>query len=241
MRFRILVALLILILFIVVFHKKANERIMVSYSGPPIMLAEPAYSGIMTLEQALKKRRSVRQYASTPLELAEVGQILWATQGVSSEKGGYRTAPSAGALYPLETYLVAGEVRGLQPGIYHYDMNKHCLFPMKSGDFRSGLSNTVLGQKPPLNAPASVVLAGVFERTRIKYGYFGDRYVYMEAGHAGQNLCLQAVGLGLSALTIGSIEQEKLQALLGLPVNQTPLYVLPFGHKKEDQTGILKP
>jgi len=149
-----------------------------------IKLPKPVVSSTFSLEQSLAQRRSVRKFKNQPLSLGDIAQILWAAQGITHPSG-YRTAPSAGALYPLEVYLVVGMVDKLYPGIYQYVPRHHSLILMKEGDFREQLSDGALGQRAILRAPAALVIAAVYERTTGKYRKRGIQYVHMDAGHAG--------------------------------------------------------
>src|SRR5690606_4375366 len=141
-------------------------------------------------EQTLSTRRSVREYSDAPLILAQVSQLLWAAQGIT-HPGGFRTAPSAGARYPLETYLIAGKVSGLQTGIYQYVPHSHTLVAKALGEKRVALSQAALQQRAVSQAPVTILLAAVYTRTTGRYGERGMRYVHMEAGHAAQNVALQ--------------------------------------------------
>ena len=178
----------------------------------------------MSLEEAIARRRSVRDFSDTPLTDAEHGQLLWATQGITHRSMGLRAAPSAGALYPLEVYLVT---RG---GVFHYEPRGHQLRQSAANDVRKALFDAAMRQEAVRDAPAVVVLAGVYERTAKKYGARAERYVHMEAGHAAQNLLLQAVSLGLAAVPIGAFDDDGVRTALGLPPAHRPLYLLPVGH-----------
>jgi SagB-type dehydrogenase family enzyme len=156
---------------------------------------------------------------------------LWAAQGITSREG-YRTAPSAGALYPLELHLVAGQVEGLPAGSYRYDPARHLLKNEKSGDMRQAVAAIALQQEWMAEAPAMVVISAVDARTRIKYGNRGARYVLMEVGHAAQNLLLQAVALKLAGATVGAFQDKQLHQLLGLGDEEQPLIILPVGHPR---------
>jgi SagB-type dehydrogenase family enzyme len=182
-----------------------------------------------SLETVLLNRRSVRSYRDEPLILAEVAQLLWAAQGITDPARGYRTAPSAGALYPLEVYLVAGNVEGLPPGVYRYSPGAHSLTPVKTGDQRDALYKAALSQSAVRDAPAVLVIAAVTERTTGKYGERGIRYVHMEAGHAAQNALLQAVALNLGAVVIGAFDDDEVRQAVGMPAAEQPLYVIPVG------------
>lgn len=197
-------------------------------SMAPMALPAPRTDGPMSVEEALSRRRSVRAYAPGSLRIDEVSQLLWAAQGVTSASGG-RTAPSAGALYPLEVLLVAGDVEGFTPGVYRYRPARHALTAVTAGDVRERLADAALGQESVRAGSASLVIAGVYARTTGKYGNRGRRFVDMEAGHAAQNVCLQAVASGLGTVTIGALSEEAVRQVLGLSEDVTPLYVLPVG------------
>lgn len=188
-------------------------------------LPEPADRGRMSLEEVLRRRRSVRELAATPLVAREIGQLLWAAQGVTSPEG-RRTAPSAGALYPLELYLATAA------GVDRYEPAPHRLVRVLTGDRRSGLRAAALGQPAVGEAPAVFVIAAVLARTSGKYGARARRYVNLEAGHAAQNLLLQAVALGLAAVPIGAFDDAAVRRVLELPTGEEPLYLIPVGHPK---------
>jgi SagB-type dehydrogenase family enzyme len=189
-----------------------------------IMLPAPSPKGNLTLEEALAKRRSVREFSDVPLTLEELGQLLWAAQGITHPLG-YRSAPSAGALYPLEVYVI------LREGVYQYDPLEHRLFSHQQGDLRLALHEAALQQEAVLKAPAIFVIAAVYERTEKKYGEErSPRYVHLEAGHAAQNLLLQAVALDLSAVPVGAFYDQKIIEVLSLPADHQPLYLIPVGH-----------
>jgi SagB-type dehydrogenase family enzyme len=194
-----------------------------------IRLPEPRLEDGAELPQLLAKRRSVREFSTTPLNRETVGQLLWSAQGITSEEG-YRTAPSAGALYPLELYLVAGKVEGLETGCYRYAPRSHSLHRVAAGDLRSDLAKAALNQLWIEQAPASFVISAVYSRTTWKYGKRGIRYVQMEAGHAGQNLFLQAVAMGLGSVVVGAFDDDKLKKLLNLSIEAQPLSILPVGY-----------
>jgi SagB-type dehydrogenase family enzyme len=206
-----------------------SESGMLSLQSNIIQLPEPRLESNMSVEQALLNRRSVRSYKNQPLTIAEVGQLLWAAQGVTDKLRGFRTAPSAGATFPFEVYLVAGEVTGLTAGIYQYDYHHHRLLLRREGDFRAKLSESALGQSSITNGAINIVLTGIYERTTQRYGDRGIRYVHIEAGHIAQNVFLQAVALGLGSVPIGAFNDNKVQKRLDIPKNEIPLYILPVG------------
>ena len=195
-----------------------------------ISLPEPVTSGEKSLEALLQQRRSVREYREAALDLSTIGQLLWAAQGITDPQG-YRTAPSAGALYPLELYVVAGNVDDLSPGVYHYHADKHRLEQTETGDLRHILARAALAQPWVKAAAAVVVITAVYDRTTRKYGERGIRYVHMEVGHAAQNLFLQAEALGLAAVVVGAFEDDAVATALKLPTDVQPLMLLPVARK----------
>jgi SagB-type dehydrogenase family enzyme len=188
------------------------------------VLPPPALTSDRSLEEVLALRRSIRSFRATTLTTGELGQLLWAAQGITDE-GGFRTAPSAGALYPLEVYVALAE------GVFHYEPDGHRLVPVDQDDVRSGLQQAALGQQAVGQAPAVFVVTAVYQRTAQKYGpERATRYVQLEAGHAAQNLLLEAVALGLGAVPIGAFDDTKVQQVLSLPGDHEPLYLIPVGH-----------
>lgn len=196
-----------------------------------IRLPEPRRDGAVSLEAALQRRRSVREYAPAPITLAEAGQLLWAGQGVVTADG-KRTAPSAGGTYPLETYLVAGAVAGLASGVYHYRPAALELALVAAGDQRAALAALSMNQECVRTSAVSVLFATVVARTAAKYGANATAYVDMEAGHAAQNVSLQAVALGLGSVMIGAFDEGALAALLQLPAEHRPRYYAAIGRPK---------
>lgn len=197
-----------------------------------ISLPEPKKQSQTSVEEAILKRRSVREYKDEPLSLKEVSQILWSAQGLTAPDWGGRAAPSAGALYPLEVYLVASKVENLTPGVYHFIPQGHKLKRVKESDLSLVLTQSALDQGAVKNAPISLVLTAVFERTTQKYGQRGERYVYMEVGHAAQNVYLQAQSLALGTVVIGAFDDQALSELLNLSSQETPLYIVPVGRER---------
>lgn len=194
-----------------------------------VRLPQPRYSSDVSVEKALLERRSVRSYKDEPLTLSEISQLLWAAQGITEKRMGFRTAPSAGALYPLEIYVVAGKVMNLSQGVYRYRPENHELIQTMTGDKRVELYNAALRQDCIKNAPVVIVISAVFERTTKKYGERGIRYVHMEAGHCAQNIYLQCVVLRLGTVTVGAFDDEAVKKILDLEKNETPLYLMPIG------------
>ena len=194
-----------------------------------VKLPEPARAGRVSVEEALWQRRSERSFVDSSLSLAEAGQVLWAAYGVNRPSG-LRTAPSAGACYPLEVYLVAGNVAGLLPGVYRYRAAGHELELLAPGDRRAGLAAAALGQRSVAAAPAAVVWSAVEERTTRRYGARGqERYVGMDIGHSAENVYLQCAALGLGTVAVGAFDDSAVVAVTGMPAPEQPRYIMPFG------------
>ena len=193
-----------------------------------VKLPRPSDDGGMSLGAALRLRRSVRDFVDTPLSLADVSQLLWAAQGITDTENS-RTAPSAGALYPLEVYMAVGCVAELPSGVYKYDPGDHELILIREGDVRGKLFRAAVSQSCVKTSALVVVLAAVYERTTSEYGKWGIRYVDFEVGHVGQNVCLQAVALGLGCVAVGAFDDADVKKVLGLSVKERPVYLLPVG------------
>ncbi len=200
----------------------------VAASPPPeeMALPKPRLQGELSLEEALARRRSVRSFTEEELTLEEISQLLWAAQGMTAAWGG-RTAPSAGALYPLEVYVATAS------GLYHYAPQGHKVIVESQDDLRFKLWEAGLKQDAIRDAAAVFVITAVYERTAKKYGGRAERYVKLEAGHACQNILLQAVALHLGAVPIGAFYDDRVQAALSLPPDHEPLYLIPVGHPRQ--------
>ncbi|TCO09186.1 SagB/ThcOx family dehydrogenase [Natronoflexus pectinivorans] len=194
-----------------------------------IELPNPVTNGEVSLERTLSLRRSVRNYSQTPLNLEEIGQMLWAAQGVTESRRGFRTAPSAGATFPLRVYVMVNRVSDINAGIYLYHPNEHRIKLKKEGEFASNLAGTALGQSMFEEASAVFIISAVFENTTQRYGDRGIRYVYNEVGHAAQNLLLQAVALEAGVVVVGAFNDEAVNSLLELPAGESVIYLLPAG------------
>jgi len=193
-----------------------------------ITLPQPVYDSTTSIEKALLERRSIRNYKDEPLTLAEVSQLLWAAQGITNERG-FRTAPSAGALYPLELYVVIGNVEGISEGIYRYNPEEHELIKIVNGDKRAELCDAALGQSCVEKGAMAIVFSAVYERTTRKYGERGIRYVHMEVGHAAQNVYLQAVSLNLGTTVVGAFNDDEVKKIIKMADEEHPLYIMPVG------------
>ncbi|MCS6817056.1 MAG: SagB/ThcOx family dehydrogenase [Acidobacteriota bacterium] len=197
-----------------------------------LRLPTPRLESAVSLERALHQRRSVREFDSKRMiSLEEISQLLWSAQGITAS-GGFRTAPSAGALYPLEVYLVAGHVQNLPAGIYHYQPDGHQLRRVALGDRRKQIARAALQQEALYEAPATIVFSVIYERTTQKYRERGRQYALIEVGHAAQNVLLQAVALGLGAVPIGAFYDHELRQVMGMKGHEEPIYLIPVGKKR---------
>ncbi|RLF02911.1 MAG: nitroreductase [Thermoprotei archaeon] len=187
--------------------------------------------GTMSVEEAIARRRSVREYLSEPLSIEELAQLLWAAQGITDPKRGSRAAPSASATYPLEVYVVVGKngVKELSAGIYKYNPLKHSIKLIKQGDYRADLAKAALSQPWVNKAPVVMVITAVYERTTSRYGERGIRYVHMEAGHVGQNIYLQTTALGMGTVVVGAFYDDMVREIIEAPKKEHPLYLIPIG------------
>ncbi len=187
-----------------------------------IALPEPSAAGPVSLEEAIERRRSQRTFRPDPLPIGTIGQLFWAGQGITSPDG-KRAAPSAGALYPLELYAVTATE------VMHYLPHGHRAETRSTPDLRPGLKTAAFGQPPVGAAPVIIVVAAVPDRTRQKYGGLADAFVDLEAGHAAQNMLLQATVRGLAAVPVGSLDPSRAAQTLALPPGQVVRYFIPVG------------
>jgi SagB-type dehydrogenase family enzyme len=206
-------------------------------AGTVVALPAPALDGKVSVEKCLAERRSIRKYANAPLTIAEVSQLLWSAYGVTQPmpgvpgvSGGLKTAPSAGGLYPLELHLVAGNVTGLEPGVWSYRPASHDLVLVDRGDKRQALYDASGSQTWVKDAPASIVYSAVFSRNTDKYGTRGrERYVCMDLGHSAENVYLQCGSLGLGTCAIGAFLDDDLRLIVKMTKPEEPLYIMPVG------------
>lgn len=197
-------------------------------------LPAPSYKGTVSVEEALKFRRSQRSFKRRALTLKQLSQMLWAAYGVTAVSSGrqLKTAPSAGATYPIDIYAVVGEggVESLAPGVYHYRPESHSVRPVSSGDVRTQVAAACLRQMWMAQAPLFVAITGEYARCSAKYGPRGVIYTHIEAGHVGQNVFLQAEAMGLKAGIVGAFEKEDVGKALGIPAAHEPLVIMPVGY-----------
>jgi len=196
-----------------------------------ICLPSPSQRGSVSLEEAITRRRSERDFTPQPISRFHLSQILWAAQGISGTSWRYRTVPSAGATYPLEVFIACGRngIEGVDDGVYHYNAAHHSLTLHYKGDVRLELARAALGQQYIYQAPVDIVICAIYQRTTRYYGSRGERYVHIEVGHVGQNIYLQAVALGLATVAIGAFYEEEVREVLRLDKQYEPLYIMPLG------------
>lgn len=209
-------------------------------NGKVYTLPAPSLKGTMSVEEALQQRRSRRQFMDRELSMEQLSQILWSAYGITAKrdgtpalKGGLRTAPSAGALYPLEIYVLVGNVKGIEPGLYKYNSKDHSICCTISGDLRNEAGSAAYNQKMIKEAPAILIYSDAYDKSSKKYGARGkERYVFMDLGHSAENVYLQAEALHLGTCAVGAFSDEALKKLFQLPADEEPIYMMPFGYCK---------
>jgi protease I len=192
-------------------------------SSKKILLPPPKMTGAASLEQLLAKRRSVREFSGKNLDYAQIGQLAWAGQGITDSATGYRTAPSAGALYPITLYFATSD------GLFAYDPQQHALEAVSTTDVRRRLATTA-AQKEIADAPCDIIIAGDISKLQPKYAHKARRFAMLEAGHIAQNILLEAVSLQLAAVPIGAFETKNVAAICNLPVALEPFYIICVGY-----------
>ncbi len=201
--------------------------------GIHVNLPGPIFDGTCSLEKTIKNRRTIRSFKEKSLSLDQLSQLLWAAQGITEEHGFKRSAPSAGALYPIDLYLVVGTdaLREVEPGVYRYDPRNHTLFGVIRGDLRRDLARASLSQMWMAKAPVSFVITAEYARATRKYKRRGVRYTLIEAGHVGQNIFLQAEALSLGAGIIGAFDDKGIVRIMNISQKHEPLLIMPVGYK----------
>jgi len=230
-------ALLMVLLFAITSCRGNNEAGSSINEQMIYVLPTPSLDGEMSVERALANRRSRRDFTNEALTKAELSQILWAAYGITQPipnhpalRGGLRTAPSAGAMFPFEIYVAIGNIEGIEAGVYKYDSEHHRLIRTIARDVRTELDEASWGQRMIRSAPVTVIYTAVFSRMTGRYGARGrERYVAMDLGHSAQNIYLQAEALGLGTCAIGAFQDESVSRVLQLPSEEEPLYLMPIG------------
>ncbi len=189
--------------------------------------SHPRLQGACSLEEVIACRRSIRRFAQSNLTDEEISQLCWAAQGITDDERGLRAAPSAGATYPLELYLISPD------GVYHYDAAQHVLEEVKPGDMRQGCAEAAFGQECVSGAAVTMVISACFDRTTSQYENHGMMYVYMEAGHAAQNVHLQAVAMGLGSVPVGAFNNDLVERIIDCPGNEEVIYLISVGRLVE--------
>ena len=217
---------------LIIFTNCIISSMVLADSKEEIKLPSPKLEGKMSVEEALAKRRSRRVFKDHSLTIETISQLLWSAQGITENRTGFRTAPSAGATYPLDIYLVVGKdkLEYLEAGVYHYNPLRHSLKSITEGDQRRELARACLTQRFIEDAPVSLIITAEFSRITNRYGKTGIYYAYVEAGHVGQNIYLQTESLGLGTVMVGAFYEREISKVLGLPDQHVPLCVMPVGH-----------
>lgn len=188
------------------------------YPDKPRITLPPAYAETLTLDQALQKRKSIRRYAAKSLTIEQLSYLLWAVAGIQRTEGNFhfRPAPSAGALYPIETYIVVNNVADVPKGIYHYAIRPHAIEELRNGDAGRDIMLATMGQRMHAEAPVAFIWTAIFQRSKFRYHDRAYRYIYLDAGHIAQNLALAAVGLGLASCQVGAYFDDEVNTLIGV-------------------------
>ena len=205
----------------------------IDYQEAVMKLPPPKTEGTVSVEQAIKQRRTVRAFMSQALDLNQLSQLLWAAHGITENSGFKRAAPSAGALYPMDVYVVVGQksVAQIEAGVYHYEPKEHFLSLIAKSDLRDAVARVSLSQMWMAKAPLSLIITAEYKRVTVKYGERGVRYAMIEAGHMGQNLFLQAEALGLKAGIVGAFHDKGLIEVMNIPPSHEPLLIMPIGYQ----------
>jgi len=201
-----------------------------------IRLPEPNLNGQVSLEKTINKRVSMREYADKELYLKDLSQVIWAAAGkryVDGVSSASRVFPSAGAIYPFKFYVMVNNVYGIPEGIYMYDYNQHVLKLFKKGDYRKELLKACFGQDMVYNSSFNIIIVGDTKSAKARYGERGLRYLFIDAGHSGENIYLQCASRGLGTVAIGAFDDDRIKKLLDLEKSEIPVYVFPVGKIKE--------
>ena len=214
-------------------HAQADQKKATVSAGDTISLPAAKLSGSKSVEEAISQRRSVREISDAVLELGKLSQLLWAAQGITDKKNGFRAAPSAGAKYPLEIYVFAGNIENLPAGLYRYLPDGHRLLTIANYDCRSALARSIYDYESILTPPLVLVIGADFSRTESKYGTArSPRYVYIEAGACAENIALQAQTLYLSTVLMGAFDDNFVFKACRMEKEQ-PVLIMPVGYQQK--------
>jgi SagB-type dehydrogenase family enzyme len=201
-----------------------------------IKLPPPNQVEAMSVDEAIRERRSIRTFSQKPLTMEQLSYLLWASTGIQWRENAYefRTAPSAGALYPIETYVIANRVSGYDKALYHYSIKQHLLEKLQRGYFSTPMAHAALEQEMFLSAAVIFVWTAIFERSKWKYRQRAYRYVYLDAGHIAQNLALSAVSIGLGSCQVGAFYDDEVNRIVGIDgEEESALYLSVVGYPEE--------
>jgi SagB-type dehydrogenase family enzyme len=200
-----------------------------------INLTKPIFSSTYNLDDTLKKRKSIRNFSDKAITIEQLSYLLWASTGIQRKELGFefRTAPSAGALYPIETYLIINNVKNINNGIYHYNIKEHSLEELKSGDFGVEIASAALDQGMCTNASVVFIWSAIFNRSKCKYGQRSYRYIYLDAGHIAENLALAATSLNLGSCQVAAIYDDEVNKIIDVDgINESTIYLSAVGSTK---------
>ncbi|MGM0381729.1 MAG: SagB/ThcOx family dehydrogenase [bacterium] len=223
-----ILAIIVIIGVITIIFISSRLQNRAAQGGKKVKLPEPRRRSDISLEETVANRRSRRQFKDVSLDSQQLSQLLWAAQGITDQQENFRAAPSAGALYPLETFAVVSNVEDLDPGVYRYLPEKHAVKKTMAGDLSSRLQSEALDQKAVGAAPLNIVLTAIYKRSTSRYGERAHRYAHIETGHVDQNIYLQAEALKLGTVAIGAFSDEGVSKVLRLE-EEKPLLILPVG------------
>lgn len=189
-----------------------------------------------TLNHAILNRRSIRDFSKKPLSKEQLSYLIWASTGLQRKERGfeYRTAPSAGALYPIETYVVINNVKNIAQGVYHYNIESNHLEEIKKGDYRSAIAEAALNQPMCYHAAAVFIWTAIFNRSKCKYGQRAYRYIYLDAGHIAENLALSATSINLGTCQVAALYDDEVNQIIDIDgITESTIYLsvvgVPFG------------
>lgn len=198
-----------------------------------ILLEKPQVISKLAFDEIIKKRKSIRDFSDKPISLNQLSYLLWASTGIQRKEYGYefRTAPSAGALYPIETYLVVNSVEGISAGIYHYSIKDHNLEQLKIGDFSNEIALAALDQVMCEYASVVFIWTAIFNRSKWKYDQRAYRYIYLDCGHIAENLALAATNINLGSCQIGALYDDEVNDIISVDgINESTIYMSVVGN-----------